>query len=225
VSAADLASVDVSAARKVKHVGNGGEASHRQRGGDQADRESFPQDIRRLPIDEIGNQRAREIGQVVDRSPSSPPGGLGIGVGHESRLRNRNVLHASNPPDELDHTCRTRLRARPSASLEGRNRWNGGLRRRQRRDFGGVADAAGISQHIVHTTDVCGSRRNPLMDRFPVPASPAMRANEAAGAAREITSAMAIVAEVLDITKLHGLTRGLSWFKPIYVRPAFAPLN
>jgi len=47
----------------------------------------------------------------------------------------------------------------------------------------------------------------PLIARFPAPASPAIIANEAAGAARKMKNATAIFAEVLDMTKLHDLMR------------------
>jgi len=48
----------------------------------------------------------------------------------------------------------------------------------------------------------------PLIGTFPAPASPAIRANEAAGGAKASSNAIAILAEVLDMAKLHGcLTR------------------
>jgi hypothetical protein len=43
----------------------------------------------------------------------------------------------------------------------------------------------------------------PLIGTFPIPASPATLANEAAGAARKTMNARAIFAEVLDMTDLH----------------------
>jgi hypothetical protein len=50
----------------------------------------------------------------------------------------------------------------------------------------------------------------PLIGRFPDPAAPAIReacANEAAGAARASINAKTIFAAVLDMTKLHCLTK------------------
>jgi hypothetical protein len=47
----------------------------------------------------------------------------------------------------------------------------------------------------------------PLIGTFPDPAPPADLANEAAGAAKKIKSAMAIFVEVLDMTSLHCSTR------------------
>jgi hypothetical protein len=43
----------------------------------------------------------------------------------------------------------------------------------------------------------------PLIGTFPIPASPAILANEAAGAARKTKNARAIFAEVLDMIGLH----------------------
>ena len=43
-----------------------------------------------------------------------------------------------------------------------------------------------------------------LIARFPAPASPAIIANDAAGAVRKMNNATAIFAEILDMTKLHG---------------------
>jgi len=48
-----------------------------------------------------------------------------------------------------------------------------------------------------------------LMGTFPAPGSPAIRANEAAGAARKMKNARAIFAELLDMTRLHCLARAL----------------
>ena len=47
----------------------------------------------------------------------------------------------------------------------------------------------------------------PLIGTFPVPASPAILANEAVGAARRMTNAIAIFVEVLNTTSLHCSTR------------------
>ena len=46
----------------------------------------------------------------------------------------------------------------------------------------------------------------PLIGKFPAPASPAIIANEAVGAARKTKNARAIFAEVLDTKVLHYLT-------------------
>jgi hypothetical protein len=43
----------------------------------------------------------------------------------------------------------------------------------------------------------------PLMGTFPIPPSPAIRANEAVGAARKTSNARATFAEVLDMTCLY----------------------
>src|SRR5882724_9376936 len=43
----------------------------------------------------------------------------------------------------------------------------------------------------------------PLIGRFPAPASPAIRANEAAGAERKMKNARAIFTEALDMKKLR----------------------
>src|SRR5947209_16606250 len=43
----------------------------------------------------------------------------------------------------------------------------------------------------------------PLIGTFPIPASPAILANEAAGAARKTRRAIAIVLALLDMTRLH----------------------
>jgi hypothetical protein len=49
----------------------------------------------------------------------------------------------------------------------------------------------------------------PLMGTFPIPASPAILAYEAAGAARRTRHASAIFTEVLDMKNLHYWTRAL----------------
>jgi hypothetical protein len=49
----------------------------------------------------------------------------------------------------------------------------------------------------------------PLIGTFPIPASPADLANEAAGIARTARSASVIFAEVLDMTSLHYCSRVL----------------
>jgi hypothetical protein len=46
----------------------------------------------------------------------------------------------------------------------------------------------------------------PLIGTFPIPASPAVRANEAAGAAKKMKSAMAIFVEALEMAKFHYFT-------------------
>jgi hypothetical protein len=50
----------------------------------------------------------------------------------------------------------------------------------------------------------------PLIGTFPIPASPAVRANEAAGAAKKMKSAMAIFVEVSDMAKFHYFTRAFA---------------
>lgn len=56
---------------------------------------------------------------------------------------------------------------------------------------------------------LAGPGAMPLIGTFPIPASPADRANEAAGATRRRTDARAILAAVLDMTRLHSLTIAL----------------
>jgi hypothetical protein len=50
----------------------------------------------------------------------------------------------------------------------------------------------------------------PLIGTFPIPASPAVLAYEAAGAATATRSARAIFAEVLDMAKFHYFTKAFA---------------
>jgi len=62
----------------------------------------------------------------------------------------------------------------------------------------------------------------PLIGTFPIPASPAILANEAAGAARKMRRAIAIVLALLDMTRLH-IDESVGYVKPMWLcQPAIA---
>jgi hypothetical protein len=62
---------------------------------------------------------------------------------------------------------------------------------------------------LLNPPGLAGPGGIPLIGEFPAPASPAIIANEAVGAARKTKNARAIFTEVLDTKVLHYLTRAL----------------
>jgi hypothetical protein len=65
-----------------------------------------------------------------------------------------------------------------------------------------LAMPLGSTEALFIPPTLAGPAAIPLIGTFPIPASPAIRANEAAGAARMTRRAMAIVFVLLDITRL-----------------------
>src|SRR5437868_14616860 len=81
-----------------------------------------------------------------------------------------------------------------------------GLIPEPRLDFGSVTDAARVDTYIVCASSVGDPGGTPLMGIFPVSASPACLAEEAAGVATPMSSMRRTPAEVLDTMILQDFS-------------------